>query len=233
MDSTDLTNLGIVNGAPLDGYLKSFHEASVTGDEDDDSGAADGSQAGSAIQYCVPDSGAGKIKGIWFDRLMADWTGLAARRANGLSATTRIDSFFAKGAEFFLIEFKAVQSLTGRKFNLFRKFYDSLLQLVAHKWLTLADSIAHMTYIVVSTGVPVFTEQDIRKGFLDAADAGQKAQLLLDIVDPVSDYLVRPWKKAELLSKCKLYYLEGVACRKTLTLTPAQFNLFAKEQHWQ
>lgn len=53
------------------------------------------------------------------------------------------------------------------------------------------------------------------------------------VADPVSDYLVRPWKKAELLSKCKLYYLEGVACRRTLTQTPAQFNLFVKEEHWQ
>lgn len=216
MDITDYRNLGARNGGSLEAYRKTLHDASASVDDD-----------GNTTGYCLENKRAGKLEAVWFDEVMSDWTNLPFCKEHHLPMTRRIDAYYVKGDDAYLIEFKRDGDLKKFKDSFWLKFHDSLAQLLDHKWLTAAEAKEHLHYIVVTSVRFPYQEED----FDPSLSGKKKAEMLLQRTSLVVDWMQRPWNYP-IRSRCDLWKFEGVTCKKTLTITAAQFDRFAQDNGW-
>lgn len=217
MDATDYKNLEARNGGKsLATYKRTLHDASASVDDD-----------GNITGYCLEDKRAGKREAVWFDEVMSDWTNLPFCKANKLPMTRRIDAYYVKGDDAYLIEFKRDGDLEKFKDNFWLKFHDSLAQLLDHKWLTVAEAKEHLHYIVVTSTKFSYQEGD----FAPSVSGKKKSEMFLQCTSLGVDWMLRPWNYP-IRSRCDLWRFEGVTCKKTLTITAAQFDRFAQENGW-
>lgn len=203
-------------------YDKTLYEISAT--EPDSAGN---------ITYCLSPDRAGKVRAIWFDQVMSDWTDLPLRKQQNLPLTHRIDGYYVKGSDRFLIEFKNDGSLVRFDKGLCFKFHDSLTQLMSHGWITLGEAQQSLTYIVVKSGTPKsYTKDDFTEANFRKLDPIAKDQLLLAGGAPrCSDLVQRPWRFS-ITPECGLDGFEGISCRKVLTINVTQFDRYVQDFHW-
>lgn len=216
MDIADYTNLEKRHGQSLAAYQRTLHETSAS--EDDN---------GNITGYCLENKRAGKLTAVWFDEVMSDWTNLPACKASRLPMTRRIDAYYVKGPDAYLIEFKRDGDLQKFKDDFWLKFHDSLAQLLDHKWTTLSEAKEHLHYIVVTPTRFHYQEGDFDPNLSE----GEKSKWLLLSTSLGSDLMQRPWNYP-IRSRCGLWRFEGVTCKKALTITASQFDRFASDNKW-
>ena len=221
MDSADIEVIKGRTGESLDGLLKSLHEISVI----------DNPRPGGKT-HCLENKRAGKIEAIWFDELMARWTNLEQRRHDHLALAHRIDGCYVKGEDIFLIEFKADGDLDKFKDVFWMKFHDSFVQLLVHKWMSLENASQHLYYIVVTSTVFRYTDNDFSQDVFSGLSESEKSLKLMQMTNPIEGLVQKPWAHSEIVARCNLQMFEGVSCKKAMTITTSQFDRFVQEKHW-
>lgn len=216
MDGSDYSNLEARNGSPLAAYRKTLHDTSSS--EDDN---------GNITGYCLENKRAGKLTAVWFDEVMSDWTNLPFCKANHLPMTRRIDAYYVKGPDAYLIEFRRDGDLQKFKDDFWFKFHDSLAQLLDHKWMTVLEAKGHLHYIVVTSTCFRYQKEDFDSNLSEK----EKSKWLLLSTSLSSDLMQRPWNYP-IRSRCDLWKFEGVTCKKTMTITASQFDRFASDNKW-
>lgn len=216
MDVADYMNLEKRHGQSLAAYRRTLHETSAS--EDDN---------GNIIGYCLENKRAGKLTAVWFDEVMSVWTNLPFCKANQLPMTRRIDAYYVKGSDAYLIEFKRDGDLQKFKEDFWFKFHDSLAQLLDHNWMTVSEAKEHLHYIVVTSTRFHYQKEDFGPNLSEK----EKSKWLMLSTSLGSDLMQRPWN-FPVRSRCCLWKFEGVTCKKTLTITASQFDRFASDNKW-
>ena len=185
--------------------------------------------------YCLTGGHAAGIQAIHYDGVMGEWYDIANRLSAGQNCPTRIDGLYIDGVKFFFVEFKKkpMRQLKREIVKLYRKIYDSVVGLLDHGYKTLQACCKDVIYIVVSTGIPRLGPDDIRVGRRNGMSAAQRTILQSQIFNSIPGCISRPWRFPQVRAHFGLSKLEDVVCLRVLTLTPQQFNLFAKEHNWQ
>lgn len=199
-------------------YRQTLHDASSTGDG----------------RHCLETGYAANVEIVRVECLINDWMDVDGRIVRGEPCPSTVDALYATAEQWWYIEFKRneTKSLNEKKSKLMYKIYDTVLQLVEHEMRTVRQVRENDCYIVVAYKVCGRTDDEIRR---IAADAGLEATGLIDAaINGVDDsVLVRPWKTEPPQVDANLDHWNGVLYKTALTLTPAQFNLYAKEQGWR
>lgn len=190
--------------------------------------------ATNAGKLCLSTGFAAKLTAICFDKVMAKWTGLAARLAAGKSGTARIDGLYVDGREYYFVEFKKMRMSQLKKFavKLHRKVYESILQLVEKGLKSVADCRTELTYIVVSPGIPRLTAHDIQVGFVQGLPPAQRLAMQQQLFSSIPNCLIHPWRYSMVRAHFGLSRLEEIVYKRALTLTPKHFNDYAKAKGW-
>lgn len=199
-------------------YRQTLHDASSTGDG----------------RHCLETGYAADLEVVRVECLINDWMDVAGRVMRREACPSMVDALYATDERWWYIEFKRNEktALSTLKSKLMYKAYDTVLQLVEHEMRTVRQVRENDCYIVVAYKVCGRTDDEIRR---IAADAGLEATGLIDAaINGVDDsVLVRPWKADPPQVDANLDHWNGVLYKTALTLTPAQFNLYAKEQGWR
>ena len=180
------------------------------------------------LTHCIENKGVGKKYAIWFDEVMSNWVDMPSLVNQSKPMPHRIDACYVKDENIYLIEFKADGDWERHKDVYWAKFHDCFAQLLDRDILTIQDAQARLFYIVVSSTRIQYSEKDLSEAVSD----NDKARMMLSIINPMEDYMQRPWKYSEILPKAGLRQLTAFSCKAVYTLDRMQFERYANEAQW-
>ena len=158
----------------------------------------------------VVDGYAASLTAINFDNIKTAWYGLTLP-----NQVRSCDALFVDADRFYLIEFK-----TGKPENvdIHRKIYDSVIALMEHNVLTLADCRERLQYVIVS------------KHYKDAGHDSLLGYLEDGMSEPweyiVERHALNSWDKHEIRK------LTNFLFSKVYKLSLIDFDRFAKNRNW-
>jgi len=218
MTNADFESFMTMCGGDYLRYRKTLRETSMTNDG----------------RYCLERGFASEIDVLWLEGLINDWMDVNGRLARKEPCPSTVDALYVDGDSWHLIEFKMNEksTLNQMKSKLMYKAYDSVLQLVEHGLRTVTQVRSHDSYIVVATKVGGYSNEEIR--LLVETQGAENCDLYDEAINGVStDVLLRPWAVDVPQVDANLDRLNTVLYRTALTLTPEQFNRFARENNWR
>jgi len=219
MTDADFERFKTVCGGDDLRYRKTLREASRTNDG----------------RYCLERGFASEIDALWLEGLVNDWMDVEGRIAREEPCPSTVDALYVDGDSWHLIEFKLNEksALNQMKSKLMYKVYDSVLQLVEHGLRTVAQVRTNDSYIVVAAKVRGRTDEEIASCV--AEQGAENCDLFEEAINGFSsDALLRPWTVDRPSPvDANLDHWNSVLYKNALTLTPVQFNLYAKEHGWK
>ena len=199
-------------------YRQTLRESSKTNDGD----------------YCLESGYAADIEILRIENLIHDWMDVKGRKSDKKACPSTVDALYVSGKRWWYIEFKRNEkkTLNEGKAKLMYKIYDTVLQLVEHNLRSVREVRDADCYVVVARRVFGRTDEEFRR--LVSIGGPEAKELFEAAVNGIDDsVLLRPWKTSPPQVDANLDHWNGVLYRQALTLTPDQFNLYAKEQGWK
>lgn len=151
------------------------------------------------------------LDAVWFDKVKEDWY-----NEHYFHQVRSADALYKHRNRYYLIEFK-----TGKPDNLdiHRKLYDSVLGLLEHHVLTLAECRENLQYIIVSLKQTTFPQHE-------------------EMLEHFRFGRVEPWEyevtreNLDMWNKNDIRKLSGFLVNKVYRLSPKDFDAFVANRNW-